>query len=174
MAKIKTGRKKGIKTPEIMTEMFQSYKLFRKSNPRQKFHLNQRTGDMVAEPLEVPLTMEGFSIFCFNKYNVSISEYFKARISKEGIHEDSGYGIFSQVCSRIKMEIREDQIIGGMVGQYNPSITQRLNSLHEHVVAVNIEQPLFPEGESADNLGLDPVVKANLMLGDQDAKKEDK
>lgn len=172
--KLKPGRKKGIKTPEIMQEMFNSYKLFRKSNPRQKFHLNQRTGDMVAEPLEVPLTFEGFTIFSHNKYNVSIQEYFHNQKSRQGVYEDSGYEIFADVCSRIKMEIREDQIIGGMVGQYNPSITQRLNSLHEHVVAVNIEQPLFPEGDESPTLGLDPVEKANLMIEDQGIKNKKK
>jgi hypothetical protein len=30
-----------------------------------------------------------------------------------------------------------------MVGQYNPSITQRLNNLKEQVEQTNIEQPLF-------------------------------
>ncbi len=35
------------------------------------------------------------------------------------------------ICSRIKRAIRQDQIEGGMVGQFNPSITQRLNGLTE-------------------------------------------
>ena len=35
------------------------------------------------------------------------------------------------------------QISGGMVGQYNASITQRLNNLVEKIHNVNIEQPLF-------------------------------
>jgi hypothetical protein len=39
--------------------------------------------------------------------------------------------IIGQSCSYIKREIRNDQISGGMVGQYNPSITQRLNNLTE-------------------------------------------
>ena len=32
-----------------------------------------------------------------------------------------------------------------MVGQYNPSITQSLNSLKEQIEQTNIEQPLFPD-----------------------------
>jgi hypothetical protein len=32
-----------------------------------------------------------------------------------------------------------------MVGQYNPSITQRLNGLKESIEQTNIEQPLFPK-----------------------------
>jgi hypothetical protein len=34
-----------------------------------------------------------------------------------------------------------------MVGQYNASITQRLNNLKEQVEQTNIEQPLFPDVE---------------------------
>ncbi|NBW20076.1 MAG: hypothetical protein EBR82_70105, partial [Caulobacteraceae bacterium] len=39
------------------------------------------------------------------------------------------YSDYSTICLRIKRVIRQDQIEGGMVGQYNASITQRLNSL---------------------------------------------
>jgi len=55
------------------------------------------------------------------------------------------YDKYSSVCSRVREAIRQDQIEGGMVGQYNASITQRLNNLtdkQEHTVT---EQPLFPE-----------------------------
>jgi hypothetical protein len=41
------------------------------------------------------------------------------------------YSDYRTVCSYIKREIRNDQISGGMVGQFNPSITQRLNNLTE-------------------------------------------
>jgi len=52
-----------------------------------------------------------------------------------------------EVCSRIKKSIRKDQIEGGMVGQYNPSITQRLNGLVEkQETSITIEQPLFGDG----------------------------
>jgi DNA polymerase II small subunit/DNA polymerase delta subunit B len=45
---------------------------------------------------------------------------------------DGRYSDYRTVCSHIKKEIRNDQITGGMVGQFNPSITQRLNALKEH------------------------------------------
>ena len=114
----KRGRPRKIESTEQMYEMFKAYKLHRKTNPRIKYHLNQRSGDMVGEPLEVPLTMEGFEIFCWEKYDLTISNYFDKK---------EEYKDFYTVCSRIRKEIREDQITGGMVGQYNPSITQRLN-----------------------------------------------
>ena len=57
---------------------------------------------------------------------------------------------FTAICSRIRKEIREDQITGGMVGQYNASITQRLNNLKEQVEQTNIEQPLFNLSDNND------------------------
>lgn len=137
----KRGRPRKIESTEQMYDMFEAYKVERKSNPRVKYHLNQRTGDMVGEPLEVPLTMEGFELYCWNKFDLTISNYFDKK---------EEYKDFYTVCSRIRKEIREDQILGGMVGQYNPSITQRLNSLKEQIEQTNIEQPLFPDVKEND------------------------
>ena len=41
------------------------------------------------------------------------------------------YDNFCEVCTRIRNEIREDQITGGILSFYNASITQRLNNLVE-------------------------------------------
>jgi HPt (histidine-containing phosphotransfer) domain-containing protein len=45
---------------------------------------------------------------------------------------DNRYSEYATICSRIEEAIRMDQIEGGMVGQYNASITQRINALKEH------------------------------------------
>jgi hypothetical protein len=44
-----------------------------------------------------------------------------------------GYSEYTTICARIEEAIRMDQIEGGMTGQYNASITQRLNNLTERV-----------------------------------------
>ena len=44
--------------------------------------------------------------------------------------------------TNIKKEIRENQITGGMLGIYNPSITQRLNNLVEKVEDVTPQAPM--------------------------------
>ena len=115
------AKHKYIETPEKLLEMFQEFKTFTKSNPRFRHQLCQRTGEMVKEPLEVPLTMEGFKVYCYNKFKVTVDHYLK---NSEGAYEE-----YRPICTHIKEEIRQDQIQGGMVGQYNPSITQRLNGL---------------------------------------------
>jgi DNA polymerase II small subunit/DNA polymerase delta subunit B len=86
--------------------------------------------------------MEGFEIYCWNEVGC-VEDYFKNR--------DKNYEEYSPICSRIRKEIRQDQITGGMVGQYNPSITQRLNNLKEQVEQTNIEQPLFRIDDNNDS-----------------------
>lgn len=95
-----------------------------------------KDGDRVEDPQKVPYTFEGFKRFCRKSYG-DITEYF---LNRDGLYND-----FTIICHAIKEEIRENQITGGLLGFYNPSITQRLNGLKEQTENVNIEQPLFPD-----------------------------
>lgn len=115
---------------------FVEYANHTKSNPRVKIEYVGRNGDKVETPLEVPLTNEGFENFVHDKRGFSIHDYLYS--------SDERYNRFSTVRSRVKKAIRQDQIEGGMVGQYNASITQRLNGLTEKTQqSVSIEQPIF-------------------------------
>jgi hypothetical protein len=132
----KVGRPRKIDSPEHLLELFQSYKKWVKENPRYKYTLNQRTGDMVAEPLECPLTMEGFEVYCFNKFDLTIEHYIR--------NTQGAYDEFCGISTHIKREIRQDQINGGLVGQYNANLTARLNGLTEKTEnTIVTEQPLF-------------------------------
>ena len=96
-----------------------------------------KDGERKADAFKLPYTMEGFSVFCFDKYG-TVKHYFD---NKENYYND-----FGVICSHIKEEIRANQITGGLLGIYNPSITQRLNSLVEKTEnVVVVEQPLFPD-----------------------------
>lgn len=130
----KVGRPRNLDSPEQLYELFIRYKEDVKANPRIKSVFGGKEFEERAEPLERPLTMEGFEIFCWHEVG-EVEDYFYNR--------DKRYNEYSAICSHIKKEIRRDQIEGGMVGQYNPSITQRLNGLKEQVEQTNIEQPLF-------------------------------
>lgn len=120
------AKNKYIETPEKMLEMWQAYKQDAKANPRYKYELD-RKGALIAIPLEIPLTQESFEAYCYTVYNVCVGQYFD--------NPDGRYDEYIAICSRIRTERRADQIIGGMVGQYNASITQRLNGLSESVKA---------------------------------------
>ena len=144
----KVGRPRNLDSPEQLYELFIRYKQDVKANPRIKSVFGGKEFEERAEPLERPLTMEGFEIFCWDRYNFTVEHYFR--------NTNKSYEDFCAVCSRIRKEIRKDQIEGGMVGQYNPSITQRLNSLTEKTdvttngkeineIKVNIIKPLKDE-----------------------------
>jgi hypothetical protein len=118
------GIKKYIETPEKLLELFIEYKVQVKSNPRLKHVFVGKEGHSTYEELERPLTMEGFENYvCDKGLNTELSHYFS--------NKDGRYSDYVAVCSRIRQNIRQDQIEGGMVGQYNASITQRLNGLKD-------------------------------------------
>ena len=109
---------KYIETPEKLYEIFEGYKANLKPREIQKA---TATG-VKSEWHTPPLTMEGFEVYG-HKVGVTVSHYFR--------NQDNRYVEYCEICQRIKQEIRQDQIEGGMVGQFNPSITQRLNGLTE-------------------------------------------
>lgn len=134
----KVGRPRKIDSPETLLKLFREYKTWVKDNPRYKYTLNQRIGEMVAEPLEVPLSMEGFEVYCYNKHNIWVEHYI--------VNKNQAYEEFCDISAYIKREIRSDQINGGLVGQYNANLTARLNGLTEKTeTTVTMEMPLFPE-----------------------------
>jgi hypothetical protein len=117
-------RPKHIPTPEAMWELFEGYRTWCKSSPRYSYSLSTKTGEATAIPLERPLTQVGFRTYAADK-ECSVQDYFA---NYEGRYSD-----YTTICSRIEEAIRMDQIEGGMTGQYNASITQRLNNLTERV-----------------------------------------
>ena len=116
------GNGKYIETPEKMWEYFEAYRAEVKNNPRTKTVFPGKDAIPQREPLERPLTLEGFENWCADAGIIEdLSNYFA--------NTKGNYSDYSTICSRIRRVIRQDQIEGGMVGQYNASITQRLNAL---------------------------------------------
>lgn len=115
---------KYIETPEKMWELFEAYVKHVKCNPRTKVEYVGKDGDRVETPLETPLTMCGFECYVADQGGPMTLEHYFA-------NSESAYGDYRTICKRVRNQIREDQISGGMVGQYNASITQRLNNLKE-------------------------------------------
>lgn len=135
------GVHKAIESPEKLWEYFLEYKEHIKSNPILVKDWVGKDGDEVYKEKERPLTIEGFENYLEDKDIVShLSNYFA---NYEGRYSD-----FVTICSRIKRNVKADQIEGGMSGIYNPSITQRLNGLvdkkeTEHKGSINI--PNLPD-----------------------------
>lgn len=130
------------------TRIFKSVEELQKAWKGYKENLNEqnkewlniqyvgRDGERRADPMKVPMTLEGFKRYCREHYG-EVEQYFT---NQDGYYED-----FIGICRAIKEEIRENQIIGGMLGVYNPSITQRLNGLTDKQEHTITEQPLFPD-----------------------------
>lgn len=132
------AKHKYIETPEKMWELFEAYRKDVKSNPRIKVEYVGKDGERVSTPLERPLTLEGFSMHLYeNGVTSNIHDYMA--------NTRDAYADYSSVCKRVREAIRQDQIEGGMVGQYNASITQRLNNLTDKQEHTITEQPLFPD-----------------------------
>lgn len=132
------AKHKYIETPEKMWEYFEEYRNHVKDNPIKVQDYVGKDAEMVYRSKERPLTLEGFECYMYDKGIISdLSNYFA--------NSDNKYNEYSTICTRIRKTIKDDQIQGGMVGIYNPSITQRLNGLNENITTTIKEQPLFPE-----------------------------
>jgi hypothetical protein len=131
------GKNKYIETPEKMWELFLAYKNEVKNNPRHITDFYGKDGEERIKPLERPLTLEGFENYVSDLDIISdLSQYFA--------NTEQRYTDYQTICSRIRRTIKQDQIEGGMVGQYNPSITQRLNGLTDKQ-ELKIEGKKLPE-----------------------------
>lgn len=109
---------------EQLQQLWKDYKENLKEQNKEWLNIQYvgRNGDRVTDPLKVPMTLEGFKRYC-REHASEVHHYF--------INPDNAYDSYRTICRAIKEEIRENQIIGGMLGVYNPSITQRLNGLTE-------------------------------------------
>lgn len=136
------AKKKYIETPEKLYKIFEDYKKSLKPREIQKA---TATGVKIEKHMP-PLTMEGLEVYGYS-IGLTLDHYFNNR---NGAYEE-----YCTICQRIKREIRQDQIEGGMVGQFNPSITQRLNGLTE-------KTDITTQGEKINE------IKVTIVNGDGD------
>mgnify|MGYP001218411793 FL=1 len=134
------GKNKYIETPEKLWEHFENYKNETKSSPIKKHVFVGKDGNADYELIERPLTVDGFEVWCWRNEIISdLSQYFA--------NTENRYTEYQTICSRIRKEVRNDQIEKGLAGIYNTSITQRLNGLTDKSEITVKEQPLFPDDQ---------------------------
>ncbi len=137
------AKNKYIETPKMMWDLFEGYKKSVKDKPIEFEDYVGKDALRVLRQREQPLIFEGFECYVMDNSKINypdLSEYF------EGINKS--YKDYFPICSRIKREIRFDQIKLGLANIINPSITQRLNGLSDrkeidHKVEMNI--PNIPD-----------------------------
>ena len=118
------SKKKYIETPERLWELYEGYRKETKSKPVLKHVFVGKDGKSTYEQREKPLTMVGFECYVCEHTKISypdLKNYFN--------NTDNAYSKYLHISSRIKADIRNDQISGGMTMIYSQSITARLNGL---------------------------------------------
>lgn len=137
------AKHKYIETPEALLELFNKYKenLKEQGKEWQKIQYVGKDGFKAIDDMKVPMTMEGFRRFGYDN-EVTVKNYFD--------NKEDAYKEYYTICSRIRDEIRENQILGGLLGVFNPSITQRLNGLKEQTETTNTNISI---------LNIDPIDK---------------
>jgi len=138
------GRPNKIKDAEHLWALYTSYKAYVKDNPIKVKDWVGKDAVPVYREKERPVTFEGFECFVWDMgVAKGIDHIFSNQLGR--------YKRFMAICSRIKKDIRNEQIQGGMAGIYNPSITQRLNNLVDKVQQTIVEQPLFLDDDDEPN-----------------------
>ena len=130
------GRHKYIETPERLWELFLAYKKEVKSNPVIIKDWVGKDAEEVYREREKPLTMVGFECFVLDHTEITypdLTHYFE--------NKDNRYSEFVPISSRIKSEIKNDQVTGGMTMIYSQNLTARLNNLVEKTEDVTPQQP---------------------------------
>lgn len=131
------------KTPDELADAWARYKEDLREQAKEwlKVQYVGKDGYRAEDPQKVPMTYEGFKRYCYDHHG-EVKHYFD---NKEGYYNE-----FGDICSRIKDEIRENQIVGGLLGFYNPSITQRLNGLVEKTETKNTHEVEIFKGIDLD------------------------
>ena len=130
------GKRKYIETPDRLWELFLAYKKEVKSNPVIIKDWVGKDAEEVHREREKPLTMVGFECFVLDHTEITypdLTHYFE--------NKDNRYSDFIPISSRIKSEIKNDQVTGGMTMIYSQNLTARLNNLVEKTEDVTPQQP---------------------------------
>lgn len=120
------AKTKYIESPLKLWELFTSYKKEVKDNPIIIKDWVGKDADQVEREREKPLTMVGFECYVMENTDITypdLTNYFE--------NKDKRYSEYIPISSRIKAEIKNDQITGGMTMIYSQNITARLNNLVE-------------------------------------------
>jgi hypothetical protein len=130
------GKPKYIESPQKFWDLFLAYKKEVKDNPVIVKDWVGKDAETVYREKEKPLTMVGFECYVLNHTEMTypdLTVYFEGK--------EESYKDYFPISSRIKSEIKNDQITGGMTMIYSQNLTARLNNLVEKTEDVTPQQP---------------------------------
>ena len=147
MSRVPTKKKgpgvpKAIASPEMFWAFFLDYKIEIKTNPLLVHDFVGKDGNPAYREKERPLSIEGWENYLENEYGIgTVQQYLENR--------DGRYQEFVSVVSRVRKQIRQDQIEGGMAGIYQQNLTARICGLSD-----KMEQTVE---QSVKLLNIDPL-----------------
>ncbi len=112
------GLQKAIKTPAELWELFEEYEKDLKDKPKHRYEFNAKIGDLVAIPLERPLTWSRFDDFVYTKGIIQDLEDYRQNTGGR-------YADFKGVVTRINSRMYADKFEGASCGVYNANIIAR-------------------------------------------------
>lgn len=114
------GRPRKIESPERLEEFFIEYKVWASQNPWIKkdfIKSGEFAGQIVDLPTERPLTEWGFAVFI--------------GISRKVLIEYGQRPEFRDTYARIKDEMTEQRVSGGLAGAFNANLVARIDGIAE-------------------------------------------
>jgi hypothetical protein len=127
------------KTPEELLKAWEEYKKHLKTESFNwpKVQYVGRDGERKEDYPVLPYILDGFQVWYYQTKGRFIHQYFD---NKDGYYDD-----FVGICSYIRQDIKQQQVTGGMLNLFNPSITQRLNNLKDSTDVTSDGKPLTPQ-----------------------------
>ena len=119
------------KTSDELKDAWDAYKKHRKESAKEwpMVQYVGKDGERKEDYPILPITTDGFYIYCREKMPDGTKRY--GEVEQYFTNQDRLYDDFIGICRACKQERTDNQIIGGMLGIFNASITQRLNGLVE-------------------------------------------
>lgn len=141
----KTGRKKAIKSPQVLWDLACDYFQSVDTDPGIKNDFikgGEKAGEVVGIETMRPYTWEGLEDYVFQKGIIQDLEDY--RYNLEGRYES-----FRGVIRAIERVIYDRNISGSAMGFLNPNIIARYHSLAEKSEVKVEEQPLFGDDQTS-------------------------
>lgn len=125
--KKKGGRPLDIKTPEELEALFEGYRRWCEENPFIMEDFGGNPPEIVRIKKQRPMTIMGFDIYLGKRLGNNYIHEFTESDSVKKCPE------FSQVISRMREQISNEQVSGAMTGVFHHNLVARVNGISEKV-----------------------------------------
>jgi len=148
------------KTPEDLWKAFEGYKLENEKEAEKwlKVQYVGKEGERVTDATKVPLTIEGFEVYCYNNHGC-VNQYLD---NKDGLYQD-----FVTIVTRIRVEIKHNQLNGAFIGHFKEGLTARYNNMRE-------QTDITTQGEKLNHQTIDfGKIPTDLLIQLKDSLRDE-